>query len=188
MTQKFFDNLLAQSILRLIPRLVLPNHVTMLRFILIPPIAYLLLIDQMLWSFVLFVVAALTDAIDGAMARTRNQITEWGEFFDPLADKFLVGVVVMVLVTKYISVFVAGLIVGIELLLIIVALHLKLTTQKRIKAQAMGKVKMATQVLALILLFVYILSSLPLFLISATWCFYLAIAFAVVSVFIYRSI
>ena len=188
MVQKFIDNIISETILRFIPRSVLPNHVTVCRFILIPLVAYFFLIGEQGWSFAIFIIAALTDATDGAMARTRNQITEWGEFFDPLADKILIGTVVGVVVTKYIGIAIPLFIIGIEIFLIIEALYWKMTVKKRIKAQAVGKIKMAIQVFAVISLFFYIFFGLSIFFSAAIWLFYISIAFAVASLFIYRSI
>lgn len=188
MFQKFLDNIISKTILRFIPRSVLPNQVTMVRFILIPPMAYLFFAGQLEWSFVIFIIAALTDAVDGAMARTRDQITEWGELYDPLADKILIGTVVALMVVKYMGLKIAVLIIGIEVFLIIEAWYWKLTTKKRIKALAVGKIKMAMQVLAVILLFIYVFSGLPVFLSIAIWLFYTAIAFAFASLVVYRSI
>jgi CDP-diacylglycerol--glycerol-3-phosphate 3-phosphatidyltransferase len=186
--QKFFDNIIAKTFLRFIPKSVLPNQVTVLRFILIPLVAYFFLIGEQGWSFAIFIIAALTDAVDGAMARTRDQITEWGEFYDPLADKILIGTVVVLVVAKYIGPVIAIFIIGIEAFLIIEALYLKLTFKKRIKALTVGKVKMAMQVIAVIFLFIYIFTGWPLFFYLALWLFYAAIIFAIASLFVYRSI
>ncbi|MBW7572627.1 CDP-diacylglycerol--glycerol-3-phosphate 3-phosphatidyltransferase [Caproiciproducens faecalis] len=72
----------------------LPNKLTVLRIILVPFFVAVLLIPQIphhyLWAAVLFVVASLTDHYDGMIARKYNQITNFGKFLDPLADKILV--------------------------------------------------------------------------------------------------
>ena len=72
----------------------LPNKITMIRFLMIP--LFILVIS--LWhnaagdfvAFLLFAGAACTDFIDGHIARSRNLITDFGKFMDPLADKLLV--------------------------------------------------------------------------------------------------
>ncbi len=68
----------------------LPNKLTMLRIVLIPVFIVLLMFD--LWYFAagVFVVASVTDALDGAIARKMNLITNFGKLMDPLADKLLV--------------------------------------------------------------------------------------------------
>lgn len=68
------------------------NKLTLLRVILVPIFMALLLIDDTVckWAALgVFVVASLTDALDGHIARSRNQITTFGKFVDPLADKIL---------------------------------------------------------------------------------------------------
>lgn len=70
-----------------------PNKLTLLRVVLVP--AFVLLFY---WNFpshyliatLVFVAAAITDAVDGHLARKNNQVTDFGKFLDPLADKVLV--------------------------------------------------------------------------------------------------
>ena len=97
------DKMLDVSFLRLIPEWVTPNHVTIFRFLSIPLLIALLLADYTDLAAILFVVSAFSDAVDGALARTRKKITKWGIVNDPLADKLLIGSVVAIIVTKYIS-------------------------------------------------------------------------------------
>ncbi len=66
------------------------NKLTILRVIMIPLFMYLLYIDQMYYALAVFVIASLTDYVDGYIARKYNQITDFGKFMDPLADKLLV--------------------------------------------------------------------------------------------------
>lgn len=72
----------------------LPNKLTVLRIIMVPFfVAFLLspgFAHHYLWAAILFSTAALTDHFDGALARKNNQITNFGKFLDPLADKILV--------------------------------------------------------------------------------------------------
>jgi len=71
----------------------LPNRITIFRIALIPLVIVLLLWPQ-LWAQLaatgVFLCAALSDMIDGRIARSRGLITDFGKFFDPLADKMLV--------------------------------------------------------------------------------------------------
>ena len=72
--------------------MILPNQLTILRIILTPIFLFLFLLDDPLMkqiSLAVFIVAALTDWYDGWLARKFNYITEWGKFWDPLADKIL---------------------------------------------------------------------------------------------------
>ena len=72
----------------------LPNKLTVLRVILVPFFVVFLLLskttESMKWiALVLFIVASLTDFLDGYLARSRNLVTTFGKFMDPLADKVL---------------------------------------------------------------------------------------------------
>ncbi len=70
----------------------LPNFLTVLRFLFVPLILMILYRQGIMWQMLgtaLFILAALTDTLDGAIARRRRQITEFGKFADPLADKLL---------------------------------------------------------------------------------------------------
>lgn len=72
--------------------MVLPNQLTILRIILTPVFLVLFLMGEPLTiqiSYVVFLIAAITDWYDGWLARKFNYITEWGKFMDPLADKIL---------------------------------------------------------------------------------------------------
>ncbi len=72
--------------------MVLPNQLTILRIILTPIFLYLFLSNNPLLiqiSLGVFLIASLTDWYDGWLARKFNYITDWGKFWDPLADKLL---------------------------------------------------------------------------------------------------
>ena len=76
--------------------MVLPNQLTVLRIILTPIFLYFFLSEDPLFiqiSLGIYIIAALTDWYDGWLARKFNYITEWGKFWDPLADKILTSVV-----------------------------------------------------------------------------------------------
>ena len=69
-----------------------PNKLTVLRMILVPFFMAFLMQENTLCrtiALVIFIIASITDAIDGHLARSRNQITTFGKFMDPIADKML---------------------------------------------------------------------------------------------------
>ena len=72
------DRLLEKTILKIIPKKVTPNQVTIFRFITIPILIVLLFFENYRIGIVLFVISAFSDAVDGALARTRKKITTWG--------------------------------------------------------------------------------------------------------------
>lgn len=82
-------------------QLTLPNQLTLLRIMLTPVFAYLILSESPVnrqISLIVFVVAALTDWYDGWIARKMGYISRWGKFLDPLADKILSSVALLVYV------------------------------------------------------------------------------------------
>ncbi|MBQ5756061.1 MAG: CDP-diacylglycerol--glycerol-3-phosphate 3-phosphatidyltransferase [Erysipelotrichaceae bacterium] len=72
----------------------LPNKLTLLRVILVPFFLLFLLVDAIplngVWALIVFAAASITDALDGHIARSRNLVTDFGKFLDPVADKVLV--------------------------------------------------------------------------------------------------
>lgn len=79
----------------------LPNKLTVLRVIMIPLVMVFYMVNAIPYgkiiSLVLFVVAALTDFLDGYLARKNNQVTDFGKFLDPIADKLLVASVLFMI-------------------------------------------------------------------------------------------
>jgi cardiolipin synthase len=73
------------------PVLTVANQLTMLRMALVPLLVLLALSREFTWALVVFVVAGLTDALDGYIARHGHQMTTLGAMLDPIADKMLVG-------------------------------------------------------------------------------------------------
>lgn len=75
----------------------LPNALTVLRILLVPVYGALLLHDDgaqpwyRFWAWAVFAAAALTDGLDGKLARSRGQVTNFGKVADPIADKALTG-------------------------------------------------------------------------------------------------
>ena len=117
----YHDKLLAATFLRLFPRIIHPNHITVFRFIATPIVAVMMLYGRYTIGLVAFLVVAFTDALDGSMARTRGQITEWGKVYDPLADKILIGSVVFIIVLRYIDLWTSLIIISLEFLIITAA-------------------------------------------------------------------
>lgn len=67
----------------------IPNILTVIRFILVPIFGYYLCKEQFVVAVILFVVACITDILDGVIARKYNLITSFGKLADPLADKLM---------------------------------------------------------------------------------------------------
>lgn len=72
------------------PALNIPNLISLGRVILVPIVFWLLLTGQTQLAFVLFVIAGISDAVDGFLAKRYGWTTELGAYLDPLADKLLI--------------------------------------------------------------------------------------------------
>ncbi|MDO5329518.1 MAG: CDP-alcohol phosphatidyltransferase family protein [Coriobacteriia bacterium] len=77
--------------------LTVPNVLSVFRICLIPVFIYLLLNEQNIYSFLVFILASITDGIDGFVARHFNQTTRLGKILDPIADRGLILAAVIVL-------------------------------------------------------------------------------------------
>ena len=66
------------------------NKITVLRIFLVPVFMVLLYLGQTYWALAVYIIACVSDFVDGKIARKYNQITDFGKFMDPLADKMLV--------------------------------------------------------------------------------------------------
>ena len=76
--------------------MTLANMITIMRFLLVPMVIYALLAGRTDWAFAGFVIAGISDGVDGFVARQFNQRSELGAYLDPMADKLLlVSVFVM---------------------------------------------------------------------------------------------
>jgi CDP-diacylglycerol--glycerol-3-phosphate 3-phosphatidyltransferase len=180
------DRFLERAFLPVLPASVTPNQITKFRLLCIPFVAVFLLLGWYSAGTVLFLFAAFSDALDGALARTKRKITTWGTLYDPIADKLLIGAVAIIAISKYIGVGLAASIVAIELLLVASAYHRY--KGRVVPAKWMGKIKMILQCLGIIALLLYAVLSIPILLLAATYILYAAVAFALLSLLVFRSI
>lgn len=96
----YFDNLSAADKRKSLI-INLPNAITMLRVGIIPVLFFLLFDPGRLWSLIialLFIMAALTDLLDGYVARKYHIVTKIGKFLDPIADKLIVNTAMIVMI------------------------------------------------------------------------------------------
>ena len=149
-------------------KLNLANKLTLFRIILVP-ILMLVPIVENLWGIpgtflgistafwimnIIFIIASITDKLDGYIARSRNQVTTFGKFLDPLADKILVlsALVILVEYTKIPS-WIPIIVLAREF---IVSGYRLLAVEKGgkvIAASMWGKLKTVTQMIAIICCF-----------------------------------
>jgi len=139
-----------------------PNLITSLRILLIPlivgifylPDAWLDYGDKNLSATVIFVIAALTDWLDGYLARALNQMSAFGAFLDPVADKLMIAAALIVLLQlERIDAVVALIIIGREIAISALREWMaQIGRSKSVAVAAIGKVKTASQMVAIPLL------------------------------------
>ena len=137
----------------------IPNLITVLRVLLIP-IFILLFYKPYHWSYMaasaVFAFAAATDWLDGYLARRLEQSTPFGAFLDPVADKLMVAVALVLLVQAHANLWLtlpAAVIIGREI--VISALRewmAEIGARAQVAVSNMGKWKTAAQMLALVIL------------------------------------
>ncbi len=184
-----FDKFFKVAILWAIPKWITPNQVTIFRFISIPFVIYFLMMENYLVLVPLFTIAALSDAIDGAMARTRSQVTDLGKIIDPVADKLLIVSTAIVVVSKFQSPFYTFLIVLSEIVILLGAVYRNKLHGHKIEAKKIGKIKMILQCFGIGLLILHgAFLSIGWILVIGQILVLLSIIFAFLSIFVYKSV
>ncbi len=185
----------------------LPNRLTLFRVILVPVFVVFMLLNTdsgHAWNdiiaLIIFIVASLTDMLDGRIARKRNLITDFGKFMDPLADKLLVcAALICLLQIGLVPAWPIIIIISREFVIsgfrLVAAEH-----QNVIAASRWGKFKTVFQMVAVILYLVvcvlanYVFTYSDIFaleivllvvIIVATVAFYVAVVLTVVSMIDY---
>lgn len=139
-----------------------PISITLLRIAAIPIVALLYLLP-FTWSnaaaALVFIVAALTDWLDGFLARMLSQVTDFGAFLDPVADKLLVSVSLVIILGVRPGIWLAiptAIIIGREIAISALREWMaELGKKAGVKVRYIGKIKTVSQMLALILLLWY---------------------------------
>jgi CDP-diacylglycerol--glycerol-3-phosphate 3-phosphatidyltransferase len=105
-------------------------------------------------GLLLFIVAICTDFVDGAMARTRGQISRFGVVVDPIADKALIGVVLGVLGWQFLVVKIIIILIALETIMVAFGAAVSIRTHQLFPSNAFGKIKMVLQSIGLLLFLV----------------------------------
>jgi CDP-diacylglycerol--glycerol-3-phosphate 3-phosphatidyltransferase len=138
----------------------LPNSITMSRIVMIPLLLWILSpnfpwqagAEQELLAAILFVLASITDGVDGYLARKRGQVTTMGMLLDPLADKIMVTAAVVALVAyepQVVKVWIAVVIIGREFLISGLR-SIAASEGFTIQASDLGKLKTVIQIVAVV--------------------------------------
>jgi CDP-diacylglycerol--glycerol-3-phosphate 3-phosphatidyltransferase len=144
----------------------LPNVLTTLRIVLVPFFAVALLIDggtSIAWrlvAFAIFVVAMVTDKIDGDIARKRGLITDFGKIADPIADKAMTGMAFIGLAIIYDNPWWWAMTIVVELReWSVTVLRLSILKKVVIAADQLGKIKTTFQAVGLSFLILPLMDS-----------------------------
>lgn len=162
----------------------LPNKLTIFRVILIPFFVVFLLLDPSNQTYryiadAIFIIASLTDMLDGKIARKYNLVTNFGKFMDPLADKLLVSAAMICLIaTGQLAAWIVIVIISREF--IISGFRLIASDNGIvIAASYWGKFKTVFQMLMIIVLIANI--QMPFFTVLGTILIYVALVLTIVS-------
>ncbi|MFP6808666.1 MAG: CDP-diacylglycerol--glycerol-3-phosphate 3-phosphatidyltransferase [Pseudomonadales bacterium] len=138
----------------------IPNIITSLRIIFIPVLVVVFYLFPLEWRYlasaIVFAVASITDWLDGYLARRLGQMTPFGAFLDPVADKLLVAVALVLLVEVHASAILAipaMIIIGREI--VVSALRewmAQYSTKRSVAVSMLAKIKTTFQMIAIVVL------------------------------------
>jgi len=170
----------------------IPNLLTLFRLLLIPVFVVLFYLPYK-WSYLasalVFALAAFTDWLDGYLARKLDQSTSFGAFLDPVADKVMVAVVLVLMVERYATLafaLAAAVIVARELLISALREWMaELGQRAKVAVSMIGKVKTVFQMAAILILLAVIPEhGHPMKQVGFA-CLYIAVGLTLWSAFIY---
>ena len=174
----------------------LANKLTLLRIFLVPVFLIFFLVEGIdygtIVATIVFIVASITDQLDGHIARSRNQITTFGKFMDPLADKLLVTAVFVCLVQIGMIPAWAVIIILSREFAVSGLRSIAASNGLVIAASWWGKIKTVTQMLAILLFLLTVnimtigntnllVNFFPGFLIASNIVFYICVVITIIS-------
>jgi cardiolipin synthase len=141
----------------------MPNVLTLLRLFFIPFIIIAILDHRSELALGLFLLAGLTDALDGLLARLLHQHTRLGQYLDPIADKLLLSSLFLVFsLTHRVAWRITVLVFSRDILLLVVGAVLYMTnTMRDMRPSLLGKIATAVQITALLLVLLNDVSTAP---------------------------
>ena len=170
-----------------IPKWVKPNYITFFRLILIIPLVWLLMEKFFIWAIFLALFAFFTDMVDGTLARSRKQISNFGKLADPIADKavyFLIFLfiawgnisftIIFFMLVSELSLVIASLIFGLVMLIVKIKV-------KDYGANWIGKIKTPIQILGVVILAFSLKFGWSV--VPAEWVLWIGIGFAFLNLF-----
>ena len=161
------------------------NQLTLFRLLLVPCLVILVLYGFNGWAFVTFVVAGVTDALDGVIARRYSQPTRLGALLDPMADKLLLVSTFVVLtmplgLPNQLPIWFTVLVISRDVIIVLTVAIVNLAIERRVFYPSLpGKVATVLYILtgAITLLYNYLGYASPV----VTWTVYAALAVTIIS-------
>ena len=140
-----------------------PNQLTLLRLLFVPFVVIALVGHHPRWALALFVIASISDGLDGLLARMLKQQTYLGQYLDPIADKFLLSTLFLALsferqIPWYVTVLVFSRDLGI---LLVGGLLYATNTVRDLRPSIWGKANTAAQVATVLAVLMYGVWQLP---------------------------
>ena len=132
----------------------IPNLLSLLRIGLVYPILNNIYLGEFIISFIYFVVAAITDALDGFLARKMNWQTYLGTILDPVADKLLLsGTIFILWINEYIPLYIFIIFFGRDVVILLgAAIHMTLIETDTPLPNILGKITTTLQVSYILLI------------------------------------
>jgi cardiolipin synthase len=137
--------------------LTAPNQLTLLRLIFVPFVIITIFDRHYGWALIIFLIAGVSDAVDGLLARALHQRTKLGEYLDPVADKLLLSTLFIVLsMAGKIRWQVTALVLTRDVfILVIAALLYTVTSYRDFRPSIFGKVNTLAQITTVVAVLLY---------------------------------
>jgi cardiolipin synthase len=165
--------------------LTIANQLTIVRMGMIPLLITLILSNHPAWALLVFILAGITDALDGIIARRYKQSSELGAFLDPMADKLLMTALFIVLsipdhpqslpdfeAANHLPVYLTVVTISRDVFIVMISLVIHLTTgHVRFKPTVLGKATTVVQVVTVgtVLLCNSLDRSMPILISGLVW-------------------
>jgi cardiolipin synthase (CMP-forming) len=158
--------------------LTLANQLTLLRMLLIPAFVILVVYRQLGWALASFLIAGITDGLDGLIARKSGKKTSLGAWLDPMADKLLLVTTFVVLtlpglgLVNRIPVWLTVLVISRDVVIVLTVAIVNLAIGRRtFRPSIYGKIATATYIVMAVVVMVFNYLRRPSVLVTASiWC------------------
>ena len=160
-----------------------PNLLTLLRLIFIPFVIVAIQQQKYAWALAIFVVAGITDGLDGLLARLLKQKTTLGQYLDPIADKLLLSTMFLMLSIAHIIRWpVTIMVFSRDIIILIVCTLLYATGTMRVfRPSWFGKANTAVQILSVPLALIYQINFADWARLGKRWSIYATVALTTIS-------